>query len=81
VFSDQAAYDVRFEWGADGLAAVGPVSDVVVLVDVLSFGTCVDVATARGAFVLPYPRRDESAERCKLPEDKSLWQSSVGSVG
>jgi 2-phosphosulfolactate phosphatase len=63
VFSGQAAYDVRFEWGADGLAAVGPGSDAIVLVDVLSFGTCVDVAAARGAFVLPYPRSDESAER------------------
>jgi 2-phosphosulfolactate phosphatase len=40
-----------------------PGRDVIVLVDVLSFGACVDVATARGASILPYPRRDESAER------------------
>jgi 2-phosphosulfolactate phosphatase len=63
VFSDQAAYDVCFEWAADGLAAVGPGRDVIVLIDVLSFGTCIDVATARGASILPYSRRDESAER------------------
>ena len=48
MFSDQAAYNVCFEWGADGRAAVGPGRDVIVLIDVLSFGTCVDVVWAPG---------------------------------
>jgi 2-phosphosulfolactate phosphatase len=52
---------VRFEWGRRGLEAVGPGSDIIIVVDVLSFSTCVDVATARGAAVLPYRWRDDLA--------------------
>jgi 2-phosphosulfolactate phosphatase len=60
MFSDQSAFDVRFEWGERGLEAVGR-GAVLVIVDVLSFCTCVDVATARGAVVLPYRWRDATA--------------------
>jgi 2-phosphosulfolactate phosphatase len=52
---------MRFEWGRRGLEAIGPGSDILIVVDVLSFSTCVDVATARGAVVLPYQWRDDSA--------------------
>ena len=43
----------RCEWGLAGLAALAP-ADVTIVVDVLSFTTCVDVATARGGAILPY---------------------------
>lgn len=58
---EQAGFDARCEWGPDGVAQLAPVCDVVVVVDVLSFTTTVDIATSRGATVFPYAARDESA--------------------
>lgn len=51
---------MRCEWGARGALALAPVSDVVVVVDVFSFTTSVDIATSRGAIVFPYRWRDDS---------------------
>ena len=58
----QTEYDLRCEWGAPGVEALAPVSDVLIVVDVLVFSTCVDVAVSRGAAVLPYRWRDASGE-------------------
>jgi 2-phosphosulfolactate phosphatase len=58
---DQAEFSVRCEWGLRGLRKLAPVSDVVIVVDVLSFTTALDIATSRGATVFPYPLKDESA--------------------
>jgi 2-phosphosulfolactate phosphatase len=58
---DQAGYQVRCEWGQPGMEILAPISDVVILVDVLSFSTAVDIALARGALIFPYPAHDDSA--------------------
>ena len=47
---DQRRYQVRFEWGAAGLARLAP-TDVVVAVDVLRFSTTVTNSVARGETV------------------------------
>ncbi len=54
-------YDVRFEWGAAGTAALAPSSSSLVVVDVLSFSTSVTVAVEAGTRVYPCAWRDETA--------------------
>lgn len=61
IFYDQSHFDIRCEWGERGAAVLAPISDVVVIVDVLSFSTSVEIATTRGAMVFPYRWRDKSA--------------------
>ena len=60
-FSSQSGYDVRLEWGERGLQALAAEAKVFAIVDVLSFSTCVALACARGAEVLPYPWKDGGA--------------------
>ncbi|MEO0338544.1 MAG: 2-phosphosulfolactate phosphatase [Bacteroidota bacterium] len=62
MYYSQEEYDVKFEWGLDGLLSLLPVSDVIVIVDVLSFSTCVDIATNRGAIIYPYQWKDQTAQ-------------------
>ncbi len=57
----QSEFELRCEWGEQGVAKLAPDSDVVVIVDVLSFSTCVEIATNNGAVILPYRWNDESA--------------------
>jgi 2-phosphosulfolactate phosphatase len=52
---------VTCEWGLAGAHALGPASAVLVVVDIVSFSTCVDVAVARGAEVYPFAVRDPAA--------------------
>ncbi|HKX70325.1 MAG TPA: 2-phosphosulfolactate phosphatase, partial [Acidimicrobiales bacterium] len=58
----QNGFDLRFEWGSDGLRQLGPAAGAVVIVDVLRFTTAVSVAVGRGARVLPYPWAGGDAE-------------------
>ncbi|MBD2325657.1 2-phosphosulfolactate phosphatase [Alkalinema sp. FACHB-956] len=59
---DQAEFDIRCEWGAHGVAQLAPISDVVIIVDILSFSTCIEIATHQGAIVFPYGWKDDSAQ-------------------
>jgi 2-phosphosulfolactate phosphatase len=43
----------RCEWGCEAVNALAP-ADVIIVVDVFSFGTCVDVAVSRGVTMIPY---------------------------
>ncbi|MBD2168937.1 2-phosphosulfolactate phosphatase [Calothrix membranacea FACHB-236] len=58
---DQAEFDLRCEWGGQGVAQLAPISDVIIIVDVLSFSTSTEIATNNGAIIYPYQWRDDSA--------------------
>ena len=66
---DQQEFDIRCEWGEHGIAVLAPISDVMIIIDVLSFSTSVEVAVTQGAIVFPYRWRDDTA------------RASAGSVG
>ncbi len=51
------------EWGLAGMEALRGRAAVLVVVDVLSFSTAVDVVTARGTSVLPFPWGDRAAAK------------------
>ena len=59
---DQGPYRIRCEWGENGVMALGASSDIIVIIDVLSFSTCVDVAVSRGATIYPYRWKGKGAE-------------------
>jgi 2-phosphosulfolactate phosphatase len=59
---DQSEFDIRCEWGLNGIKMLAPISDVVVIVDVFSFTTSVEIATSRGALVYPYHGSSDSAQ-------------------
>jgi len=69
VIFNQRDYDIRCEWGEHGVSQLAPISDAVIIVDVMSFCTCVSMAVSRGAIVYPYLFNDESA---------TVYASSIG---
>jgi 2-phosphosulfolactate phosphatase len=71
VILSQSEFDVRCEWGKQGIAHLAPISDVVVIVDVLSFSTSVEIATSRDAMVFPYYEHDATA---------AVFAASVGAI-
>lgn len=87
--------EIRFEWGPVGGAELAKTCDVLVVVDIFSFTTAVDVALTRGAIVYPYPRQDASAvefartigadlavDRRNISEERpySLWPRSLEQI-
>jgi 2-phosphosulfolactate phosphatase len=57
----QHGHRVRLEWGPQGVEVLAAVCAVLVVVDVLSFCTSVDIAVGRGAAVLPQRAADPAA--------------------
>ncbi len=62
----QPGTGARFEWGLAGAAELGRSCSVLIVVDILSFTTALDVAVGRGIRVHPFPwgaQADEYADR------------------
>ena len=63
---------VELEWGTPGLAALGERTAAIVIVDVLSFSTSVDIAVSHGATVLPCPRWQEGDAKRYAEHENAL---------
>jgi 2-phosphosulfolactate phosphatase len=68
----QLPYTVRMEWGLDGARTITSGVDLAVVVDVLSFSTCVSVALDRGAVIFPFPWKDTGAEHFAAHHEAQL---------
>ncbi len=64
--AEPSSFSVRLGWGMDGALALAPSSDVLVVVDVITFSTAVSVAVDRGCEVHPSPWDPEAAARMAL---------------
>jgi 2-phosphosulfolactate phosphatase len=60
------------EWGPHGARKLAESCDVTVIVDVLSFSTCVDIAASRSIQVLPYSGPLEEAPAFARDHDAEL---------
>jgi 2-phosphosulfolactate phosphatase len=56
---DQSSFEIRFEWGLRGVENFVGSCDAIIIIDVLSFSTCVDIAVGRGARVYPFQGSDQ----------------------
>ena len=81
MYYGQHTFDIRCEWGAEGLSALLPGSRAVVIVDVLSFSTSVDIAVGNGATVYPYRTRDHTAADYARSRNALLANSTRGFEG
>ena len=78
---DQAEFDLRCEWGAKGVSQLAPISDVIVIVDILSFSTSVEIATNNGAIIYPYRCKDDSAVEYAKSVQAELSRSRLSKEG
>ncbi|PLR33319.1 hypothetical protein CYR55_17190 [Chimaeribacter californicus] len=58
----QKGFEVRLEWGLPAVEFLAGEADCAVVVDVMSFSTCVSLAVDNGARIYPYPWKDASAQ-------------------
>jgi 2-phosphosulfolactate phosphatase len=71
MYFNQKEYDIRFEWGLNGVKILAPLSDVIIIVDVLSFTTSVDIVVGNRGLVFPFAGEEDA-----LP----AYAQSVGAV-
>ncbi|NKB57917.1 MAG: hypothetical protein GKS00_16460 [Alphaproteobacteria bacterium] len=78
----QDGYDIRCEWGEYGVAEIASRVECCVIVGALSFSSCVDIATARGATVYPCipeddPKACAAALGAELAEKRGVGRYSL----
>ncbi|KQV07128.1 2-phosphosulfolactate phosphatase [Leifsonia sp. Root112D2] len=58
----QSKYEVRFDWGREGLASIAQGAGVIVVIDSISFTTTVGLAVEHGLEVVPFDGVGEPAD-------------------
>jgi len=58
----RSGFEVKCEWGEEGILHLRSWAEVIIIVDVFSFSTCIDVIMSCGSIVYPYWFKDESVE-------------------
>jgi 2-phosphosulfolactate phosphatase len=76
-FFEQTAFFARLDWGVAGVRRAVARGDAIVIVDVLSFCTCVAVAVDRGIEIVPYSGPDAAAA---AREHKALLAGKRGAT-
>jgi 2-phosphosulfolactate phosphatase len=69
------------EWGIAGVGMLLEQAAVLIIVDVLSFSTAVDVAVSKGAVVYPFPYGDEDAAQAAASRLGAVLAKSRRSSG
>jgi 2-phosphosulfolactate phosphatase len=69
---------INCEWGLNGLKHLAPHSDVIIIVDVLSFSTSVDIAVSNGAEIYPFAYKDKSAAEYAMTVGAELASTERG---
>ena len=64
--------EAHCEWGPNGIASLSGRASVFVVVDVVSFSACVDIAVSRGAQIVPFAQNDHEAAARKAQETGAL---------
>lgn len=72
---------VLSEWGMAGVEALRDRVSVLIVVDVLSFSTAVDVAVSRGALIYPFPYGDENAAQAAADRVGAILAKPRRAVG
>ncbi|MCE7007503.1 2-phosphosulfolactate phosphatase [Kibdelosporangium philippinense] len=72
----QDGFGVRMEWGMAGVEALAPHCTVLIIVDVLSFTTSVDLAVSQGARVV-VKAPDEQSTGLKRPSELKSVQAGT----
>lgn len=57
----QQGFAVRLEWGLSAIEHLAKEVECVIIIDVMSFSTCVSIAVDRDALIYPWPWKDASA--------------------
>ncbi len=73
---DQHGFERRFGWGRRAARDAAERGDVIVIVDVLSFSTCVAAAVHHGAVVHPFEHKDREAAQAYATEVGAILKTN-----